>query len=262
MLSALRKHWPEYLIEAWGLGSFMTSASLFVILLEHPGSPVPQALPHPLLRRMLMGAAMGLTAIGIIYSPWGKQSGAHLNPSVTLAFFRLGKVRPWDAAFYVLFQFIGGMSGVLLINLIFQSLVSDPHVNYAATLPGQWGAGIAWTAEALISFGLMTLVLFSSNAHRLAPYTVMLAGLLVSLYIAFEAPVSGMSMNPARTFASAFLPRLWETLWIYFTAQPLGMLLAAEVYRRLKWANRVMCAKLHHQNSKRCIFICGYHESC
>ena len=60
-----------------------------------------------------MGAIMGLTAIGLIYSPWGQQSGAHLNPAVTLTFWRLGKVATWDALFYVLAQFAGGALGVL-----------------------------------------------------------------------------------------------------------------------------------------------------
>jgi len=102
MLSALKKHWPEYLMEAAGLGIFMVSASVLTILLYHPASPALKILPEEFPRRVFTGLAMGLTAIGIIYSPWGKQSGAHLNPAVTLTFFRLGKVAPWDAAFYLI----------------------------------------------------------------------------------------------------------------------------------------------------------------
>src|SRR5256885_15633463 len=111
MLNALRKHWPEYLMEAAGLGIFMVSASVFTILLYHPASLAIQVLPEEFPRRVLMGLAMGLTAIGIIYSPWGKHSGAHLNPAVTLTFFRLGKVAPWDAVFFVIAQFAGGVAG-------------------------------------------------------------------------------------------------------------------------------------------------------
>src|SRR5574342_250979 len=105
MRSALARHWPEYLMEAAGLGIFMLSACLFDVLLEHPASPFRQAIADPLTRRMLMGVAMGLTAVVIIYSPWGMQSGAHLNPAVTLSFLRLGKVAIWDGVFYVLAQF-------------------------------------------------------------------------------------------------------------------------------------------------------------
>ena len=78
MHDALKRHWPEYLMEAAGLGLFMISAGVCATMLEHSGSAVREAIPDPALRRMLMGIAMGLTAIGIIYSPWGKQSGAHI----------------------------------------------------------------------------------------------------------------------------------------------------------------------------------------
>src|ERR1043166_8954154 len=104
MRDALKKHWPEYLMEAAELGGFMISASAFTILLYHPASPAVLAIPPEFLRRALTGMAMGLTAIALIYSPWGKQSGAHMNPAFTLTFFRLGKVAPWDAAFYIIAQ--------------------------------------------------------------------------------------------------------------------------------------------------------------
>ena len=101
MWQALRSHWAEYLIEAAGLGFFMLSAGLFGTLLEYPHSPVRQILPDALVRRLVMAVAMAITAVAIIYSPWGKQSGAHINPAVTVTFWRLGKVATWDAVFYI-----------------------------------------------------------------------------------------------------------------------------------------------------------------
>src|SRR5262245_6849007 len=111
-LLAVREHWREYLIEASGLGLFMLSACLFVSLLEHPNSPIRHAVADPFLRRIPMGLATGLTAVAIVYSPWGQRSGAHLNPAVTLTFYRLGKIAPWDALFYVSAQFVGAVAGV------------------------------------------------------------------------------------------------------------------------------------------------------
>jgi len=245
-------------MEAAELGIFMVSACFFGVLLEYPGSAVRQAIGEPLLRRVLMGLAMGLTAISIVYSPWGKRSGAHFNPSVTLTFWRLGKIETWDAAGYVVAQFAGGIAGVAISSLGLKRMLGDPPVRYVTTVPGELGVGTAFLAEAMISFLLMTVVLNVSNKTSIARYTGLFAGGLVATYISLEAPISGMSMNPARTFGSAFAAHNWNALWIYFTAPPLGMLLAAESYSRLKGAGNVLCAKLHHHNHKRCIFKCNF----
>lgn len=260
MIETLKQHWPEYLIEACGLGVFMISACTFGALLEHPASPVRQAIDDALVRRVLMGLAMALTSISIVYSPWGKRSGAHLNPAVTLTFFRLGKVERTDAIFYVLAQFIGGIVGVLIAATFLRSVLANPAVNYVATLPGKTGAFVAFVAEVVITFILMLTVLTVSNRAKIARFTGVFAGVLVATYITFEAPLSGMSLNPARTFGSASGGNIWTALWIYFTAPPLGMLLAAESYLRLAGAHKIFCAKLHHHNNQRCIFRCRFGE--
>ena len=129
---------------------------------------------------------------------------------------------------------------------------------YATLLPCQGNMGLVWLSSLsfVIAFGMMTIVLNASNHHRLADYTGLFAGLLVATYITLEAPFSGMSMNPARTMGSAFSAELWTGIWIYFTAPPLGMLTAAEIYLWRKGRSAVQCCKLHHHNEKRCIF-CG-----
>jgi aquaporin Z len=236
----------------------MISAGTFGTLLFHPGSPVVALLPDPLVRRALMGVIMGLTAITIIYSPWGQQSGAHLNPAVTLTFWRLGKIASWDTLFYVAAQFVGGALGVLVVLALLGAIFADPPVSYVATVPRPGGIALALLAEAVISFGLMTMILFATNTPRLMRLTGVFAGGLVTLYITFEAPLSGMSMNPARTLASALPGSLWHGLWIYFVGPIAGMLLAVEVYRRIRRTPEVICAKLNHHTRRRCIFRCGY----
>lgn len=255
-LAALGSHWPEYLMEAGLLGAFMISACVFGALYEFPHSPVHQAIASGFLRRLLMGISMGLTAVAIIYSPWGKQSGAHINPSVTFTFFRLGKIRGWDALFYIAAQFSGAVVGVFLVAQLLGRQVSDPAVRYVVTTPGPQGPWVALLAEFIIAAGMMSAVLYFSNHHSLAAYTGLFAGLLVATYITIEAPFSGMSMNPARTFGSAVPPMIWDGLWIYLTAPPLGMLFAAELYLWRNGKQAVKCCKLHHNNPKRCIF-CG-----
>lgn len=257
MYSALRRHWPEFLMEAWGLGVFMVAAGLAVTLLEYPGSPVHQALPDADLRRSLIGLAMGLTAIGIIYSPWGRRSGAHINPAVTLTFLRLGKIAPWDAVFYIMAQFSGGTLGVVFDVLLLRHRFTAPPVDYIATVPGASGLWAALGAEFSMSLVLMLTLLVFMNSQRLSRFTGLAAGVLVAAYITVEAPVSGMSINPARTFASAAPGGPWTGAWIYYTAPVLGMLGAVEAYHRLlKGRTRRMCAKLDHPAHKRCIH-CG-----
>ena len=142
---------------------------------------------------------MGGTAISLIYSGWGSRSGAHFNPAVTLTFARLGRVAPRDAVGYVAAQFAGGIAGVLAVRLIAGNLLADASVRYAVTEPGPPGVGVALGAEALISFMLMSVVLALSSHERLGRWTGVCAGLLVATFITVEAPLSGMSMNPART---------------------------------------------------------------
>lgn len=251
------QHWAEYAIEAALLGTFMVSACLFSALLFYPAGPVARLIPDPFQRRVLMGVAMGATAVALNYSAWGKQSGAHYNPAVTLAFARLGKIARGDVVGYVSAQFVGALAGVFLAGLVVRNMLAHSEVHYAVTRPGSGGVAVAFIAEAVISWILMTVVLTTSNRAKLAPYTGLFAGLLVATFIAIEAPLSGMSMNPARTVGSGFWAQDWTAVWIYFTAPTVGMLLAAEIYLRRHGKAGVFCAKLHHQNEKRCIF-CEY----
>jgi aquaporin Z len=258
-LTALRNHWPEYFMEAAALGIFMISACVFGVLLEHPSSPLNQTLTNEgQLRRALGGLAMGLTAIGIFYSPWGQRSGAHMNPAVTLTFLSLGKIAPWDALFYMVFQFLGGIAGVLLASLLIGLPLQHSAVNYVVTVPGPSGVRAAFAAEFVISALMMSMVLWVSNSRRLSRFTPLFAGALIATFITFEAPLSGMSMNPARTFGSAFSAKEWTSVWLYFFAPTGAMLFASMLYRFRRGAHAVFCAKFHHCNNQPCIFNCRY----
>jgi aquaporin Z len=246
-------HWPEALMEALGLGLFMVSAGAFGTLLEYPGSPLRHLVPDAFVRRMLMGVAMGGTAIALIYSPWGRRSGAHINPATTLTFFRLGRVKGSDALVYLVAQIAGGLAGVLVVAALLGGSFLGPPVGGVATVPGAAGVFVAFVAELAISFVLM-LVVLTLGGTRLGPYTGFVVGGMVCLYITFEAPLSGMSMNPARTLASAIPAANYQGLWIYFTAPLAGMLMASEAHVRATRPNRRGCAKLHH--ALPCIF-CG-----
>jgi len=254
------RHWPEYLIEALCLGLFMVSAALFATLIYHPNSPLATWHAGATVKRIPMGLAMGTTAIALIYSPLGRRSGAHMNPAVTLTFYQLGKIAPFDALCYVAAQFAGGSIGILLASLFLHGRLADPAVNFVATTPGPWGTGAAFAGEAGISFVMMSVVLTLSNAPRVSRFTGLAAGILVATYIICEAPLSGMSMNPARTLGSNLLAANLSSLWVYFVAPPLGMFLAGQWYVRRHGRAHVRCATLHHRHV-HCIFHCAHMET-
>lgn len=251
---SLRHHWPEYLMEVGELAFYMLATCLVATLLQHPASPVRHLISSDLARRALMGVAMGATMVVIILSPWGKQSGGHFNPAVTFAFYRLGKVEFWDGWFYAAAQFLGAILGVCIARYALLGALDNQAVHFAVTTPGAFGRTVAFVAELAISFILMLTVLFVTNRAGLARYTPYFVGALIAIYITFEAPLSGMSTNPARTFGPAFHAGYWHAMWIYFLAPTLGMLAAADVFLRLRGGAPPYCAKLHHDNDKRCIF--------
>jgi aquaporin Z len=260
-MRTLLRHWPEYAIEGGCLGLFMVSAAGFATLLNHPGSPLAGWQHSPILGRLTMGVAMGLTLAAIVYSRAGARSGAHMNPVVTLTYLRLGQIRAVDAAGYVAGQFMGGAAGILFATRLFGGRPGHPSVNYIATVPGPAGIAVAFAAEAVISFGMFLMVLTVSNNPRLSRFTGLFAAALVVVYITLEAPLSGMSMNPARTLGPALLAHTTQSVWIYFVAPATGMLLAAESFVRRRGIARVRCAKLHHPMHVRCIFNCGFQEA-
>jgi aquaporin Z len=255
---ALRRHWQLYVFEGLELAAFMISACIFTVLLFDPSLQAVHLFPSPAFRRLLMGIAMGITAILIIHSPAGKQSGAHFNPAITITYFRLGKIGWWDAISYVTFQFCGGIFGVGVSALVLGRRIAIPAVNYAVTVPGPSGPAAAFLAELFMAFVLMGVVLWTANNPLLALYTSYLVGVLIALYILFFAPVSGFSINPARTVGSAVFANVWTAWWLYFAAPLLGMLTAAEIYRFAFGADRILCAKLHPDAKYPCPFICQY----
>ncbi len=229
LLEALRRHWPEYAIEGWALGMFMISASVATVLLYDPRSPTFGLIENEFWKRALMALAMAGTAAAIIYSPWGKRSGAHMNPAFTLSFWVLGKIKTVDAVYYALFQFVGGLCGSLLSYVLTGGLLADPRANWAVTVPGPQGVAAALFSELIIAFILMFVVAVMLNS-KFDQLIGIVAGGLIFLYVLYESPYSGFGMNPARSFSSALPADTWTAFWVYLIAPPTGMLTAVFVH--------------------------------
>jgi aquaporin Z len=258
MLLALRNHWWAYLLEAAGLMAFMLGAGAFTTLFHYPGSPVQQALPTDLLRNIGIGACMGVVTFGIV-TAIGERSGAHINPAVTLAFYREGRIGGWDAIFYTIFQFIGALAAPILLLAAIGEPFTHEKVKYAISEP-KAGEAIAFAAEFVISLILMLAVLIALNSRRLEKKAPAIIALLIALYIAFESPLSGMSLNPARSFGSAFAAGEWNGLWVYFVSPVLAMLLATQVYRMLRRRGRIEDGAAHPRRAGRA-WISDYKRS-
>ena len=248
-------------MEAGELAAYLFFACAFAVLLQHPASPLRQAIASAFLRRVFLGLGVGATITAIILTPWGKQSGGHLNPAITLTFYRLGKIDLSDSLSYITAQFAGASGGVAVAAFLLRGMPRDHAALYALTAPGAFGSGPAFAAELAISFLLMLVILLLTNREKLERFTPYFVGALFALYIALESPLSGMSMNPARTFGPAFYTNYWRAIWIYFLAPSLGMLAAGELYLRATNGAGPYCAKLHHTNNKRCIFRHGYGDA-
>jgi len=249
MGAALRRHWPEYAIEGGFLFAFVLAAGVVSAWLQAtgPGAPV--------VHRLLSGLVIGGLLMAMIYSPWGRRSGAHMNPAITLAYLRLGKVGRWDGLFYILAQAVGGFAAVLLL----QGGALLPPATSPASLAATLGPSNAWLAFAtqfVLSTVAMLLILFTTNHASFFRWTGVVVGLLVMLVVACVSPLAGFGMNAAQLLAVDASSELGLLRWLNLLPPLLGMQVAIEVYRLFTGRSQVLCAKLAHNTRGRCIFRC------
>ncbi len=253
MKAAFKINRRHYLQEALGLYIFMISACFFGAMLFSPNSSWVHAMPNEMLRNVLMGIAMGFTALFIFYSPWTAPSGSHINPAVTLTFLRLDKMCRYDAMFFIIFQFIGGTLAVYMMQYLMGNILTDAPVNSVVTVPGKYGTVWALLTEFSIALITMSIVLFTSASNKLKKFTRIFAACLVCCWVIFAGPVSGFGMNPARTFASALPAHNWTAFWGYLLAPLAGMLTAAEFFliiKKKKWRQNLKVVSRQYEVEK------------
>jgi aquaporin Z len=247
--AALARHWPEYAIEGGFLFVFVLAAGIVSAWLESAGAGAP------VLQRLLSGLVIGGLLVALIYSPWGRRSGAHMNPAITLAYLRLGKVGRWDALFYILAQAAGGFAAVLLLRSGALLPPATPPASLAATI-GPANVWVALATQFVLATVAMLLILFTSNHASFFRWTGVVVGLLVMLVVACVSPLAGFGMNAARLLAVDASSDLGLLRWLNLLPPLLGMQLAIEVYRLFTGRSQVLCAKLAHNTHGRCIFRC------
>ena len=231
MLALIFRHWRHYLAEACGLGFFMLGASILTTQLRYKEAWLHGVITAPMAQMATLGLGMAVVVAIIIYTPWGNKSGAHINPAVTLAMWRLGKIDAHDALCYIAAQFAGSVVAVQIAGLILGTGYTKAGTNYVVTQPGARGPVAAFFAEWIIAFVLMMVLMWALSDQKREQFAGLFIAVLLGFYLVVEEPFSGMSLNPARSFASALAAREWKDLWIYFVAPISATLTAAELFR-------------------------------
>ena len=237
--------WLLFGAEFLGTALLVAVGLSIVILAFGQGSPLVQVIPEAGWRRLFTGFLFGTTGALIALSPLGRESGAHINPVVTLAFWLLGRLRGRHAMGYVLAQLSGAVLGGL--PLLFWGAWGR-SVAFGATLPGAaYGAGWALLGETGATFTLIVSLFCLLRHRRLRPYTPALFPLLYAVLVFLEAPLSGTSTNPARSLGPAVVSGVWRDWWLYWLGPLLGTFLGVAVFRTKKLRRlTVEVAKLYH----------------
>jgi aquaporin Z len=234
LLASFKKNWKHYIQEGIGLGIFMVSACFFSALFWGNHEALHIRFPNETIKNVINAMLMGSTALFIFYSPFTAPSGSQINPAVTITFLRLNRICRFDALFYIIFQFLGGLLAVYLMAAILGNSLTASPVRYAITKPGSYGVAAAALMELAIAVLMMLAVLLTSDHQFLRKHTRIIASCLVCIDVIFAGPVSGFGMNPARSFASAFPAHIYTAFWIYMLLPCMGMLSAAEIYLFIK----------------------------
>jgi aquaporin NIP len=183
-----------------------------------------------------MGIALtfGLIVLAMIYTV-GDISGAHLNPAVTIGFWAARRLPGRDVLPYIGSQFAGAVVASGLLRLLFPG-----NKLLGATLPA--GSDMqSFIIETVLTFLLMLTILNVSTGAKEKGVTAGIAvGSLIALEAMFAGPISGASMNPARSFAPALVAGHFEHLWIYVIAPPLGACAAMIACRCIREAGCCM----------------------
>lgn len=250
-----RLHWPEYGSELLGT-AFLVFIALSAVTFDFgSSSPLAAALPGSGARRLITGLILAASGPLVAISPLGKLSGAHINPAVSLAFWLQGKMHQHDLVGYLASQFLGAALGAGLVVLVWRERAASVHNGVTAP-----GVGYPIWSVFLIEMGLTCLLVLAIflfvSSHHLMHWTPLMTWLLVALMYWQAAPISGSSLNPARSFGPALVSWFWRDQWLYYLASPIGALLAVALFRSLSIVgiHDVLTAKLFHAPRYRCLF--------
>ncbi len=200
----------------------------FFLVLMGPGAVMVNAVSNGAVTHLGVALAFGFVVLVMVYA-LGNISGAHLNPAVTLALCSVNRFSFRDVVPYIMAQCFGAVSGAFVLRIILGK-VGDMGATFP-TIPTMSAFGMEVLLSFLLMFVIMTVVADDRTPKAFAPISI---GLAVSLCALMGGPLTGASMNPARSLGPALIGGIWDRHWIYWLAPVVGMLLAAHIYEWLQ----------------------------
>jgi aquaporin Z len=249
-------HAPEYVAEFLGTACMVFFGLSAVVFDFGKGLPMEQWVPDPSLRRLITGLLFAGTGSLVAISPLGRLSGAHINPSVSLAFWLSGKMPFVDFIGYVMAQMLGAIAGEAALVGAWKKYAAS--INNGMTLPGEgWALWQVFLAEVFITALLVLLIFIFVSNQRLMRWTPFMCWIVIAVMVWLEAPISGTSLNPARSFGPALLSGNWTGQWIYAVAPPLGGVVGLLLFRVTSREGReILTGKLFYVPHYRTLFNC------
>jgi aquaporin Z len=239
--------WRLFFAELIGTALLLIVGLSLVILMFGDGSPMTEFIPNLKLRQSITGFLFGGTGALIAVSALGKESGAHVNPAVTMSFLLFKKISTKVAIIYVAAQLLGAILGTAPMLLWGQL---GRSISFGATLPGEgYTMQEALLGEMITTFTMVSLLIIFLGFRQTRAYTPSLFPFLYAIMVPLEADISGISTNPARSFGPAVISGAWNGWWIYWIGPLTGALLACLACSML--AKRITVAKLYHFDSDR-----------
>ena len=239
--------WRIFFSELVGTALLVLGGLSLVIFMFGSGSPMARVLPSEGLRRLITGFLFGTTGALIAVSPVGKESGAHINPIVSLGFRLMGKLELKLTLVYIFAQLAGAIVGAWPL-LLWGSM--GRSVAFGATLPGEgFSITTVFLGEVVTTFAMVASLTMFLAFRKIRPFTPALFPPLYSVMVWAESPISGTSTNPARSLGPALISGQWQGWWIYWIGPLLGTLLALMAFSYL--AKRIEVAKLYYFDSNR-----------
>lgn len=204
------------------------------------------------IRFFCVGAVFGGAGALVAYLPIGRLSGAHLNPAVSVAFWCTGHVSWKNLIGYIAFQCLGAVCAMAVWLTVFGS---EAHaVGEAVTKPGfHIFPLLACGIEALLTAALVGTILFCVASTKRAKWTPIAVWCLVPVLVCVGAPLTGASMNPARSFGPSLFSGVWNDFWVYCCGPICGAVAVAGFARLTGWHLRILTAKLFHDIHYRSI---------